>query len=43
MRDHEQYLLKVGRPVFEDKGIYTRIALSELKSKMNYECIMNVP
>ena len=38
-RDHEQYSLKVKRPAVEDKGKY--IALSQLVSKMHYECIMN--
>ena len=38
-RDHEQYSLKVKRPVSEDKRKY--IALSQLVSKMYYECIVN--
>ena len=35
--DHEKYLLKVKRPVFEYKGIYTRVTLSQLISKIHHE------
>ena len=35
----EQYLLKVKRPAWEDKGKY--IALSQFVSKMHHEGIMN--
>ena len=38
-RDHEQYSVKVKRPVLEDEGKY--IALLRLVSKMHHEFIMN--
>ena len=39
-RDHEQYSLKVKRPVVKDKRRY--VALSQLVSKLHYESIMDV-